>query len=331
MGWFSRKETATSQDSPLLETLHVEDKKVFFSLERLKHGLQKTRSKISAGLKNLFAFKKAIDEGILEELESLLIQADMGVRSVNKIIEDIRTAWKSKEIRDTDEIYNFLKDRLKKDMSKWNTELNYAQAPPTVIMVAGVNGVGKTTSIAKLAHLLSSNGNKVMLAAGDTFRAAAVEQLEIWSKRIGVEIVKHQLGSDPGAVVFDALEASIARKIDYLIIDTAGRLHTHENLMKELSKIKRVVAKRINGAPHEVILVLDSTTGQNAITQAKLFNQAIDITGIFLTKLDGTAKGGVVLGMQDEINIPVKFIGIGEKAEDIEPFNPSSFVEAIFA
>lgn len=299
-------------------------------IERLKKGLEKTRSKIGMGFKNIFKSNRNIDADVLEELEALLLQSDMGVRPVDKLIQDIHAAWKTGVIKDTNEIYDFLKNKIKQNLSKWNTELKKASTAPTVIMVAGVNGVGKTTSIAKLAARLQNNGNKVMLAAGDTFRAAAVDQLMTWSKRIGTDIVTHQAGSDPAAVAFDALEASIARKVDYLIIDTAGRLHTHENLMKELMKVKRVIQKRLADAPHEVLLVLDATTGQNAIAQSKLFKKAIDVTGIFLSKLDGTAKGGAVLGMYEEIDIPVKFIGIGERPEDIEHFEPHRFVDAIF-
>jgi len=317
MGWLFKKKAKKG-------------KAKWFSIEKLKNGLEKTRNKLGSSFKDIFSLNKKIDESTIEELEASLIQSDMGVKPVDKIIQDIREAWKSKVIQDTDEIYTFLKNNLKQNLSKWNTKIKVSSVAPTVIMVAGVNGVGKTTSIAKLAYYFKSEGKKVMLAAADTFRTAAVEQLTMWSKKIGVDIVKHESGSDPGAVAFDALEASIARKMDYLIIDTAGRLHTHQNLMNELCKIKRVIQKRDEKAPHEVLLVLDSTTGQNAIAQAKLFSEAINITGIFLTKLDGTAKGGFVLGMHEEINIPVKFIGIGEKAEDIENFEPHRFVDAIF-
>ncbi len=323
MGWFSRKKKAEGGKQ-------IYGKKGLFSLEKLKQGLNKTRNKIGSGVMGIFTSNKRIDESVLDELESSLIESDMGVKPVDKIIEEIRAAWKAKVINDTNEIYDFLKNNLKQNLSKWNTKLKTIDSAPMVIMVAGVNGVGKTTSIAKLTYFLKSEGKKVMLAAADTFRAAAVEQLDTWAKRLGADIVKHQTGADPGSVAFDALEAAISRKMDYLIIDTAGRLHTHDNLMKELSKIKRVVQKRTPEAPHEVILVLDATTGQNAIAQAKLFTEAIDVTGIFLSKLDGTAKGGVVLGMHEEINIPVKFIGIGEQAEDISRFDPHSFVDALF-
>ncbi len=302
----------------------------WFLLEHFKKGLEKTRSKIGAGLKHIFSLKRGIDAKVLEEIEALLLEADMGVKPVEKVIQDLKDAWKAKEIEDTSQIPDFIKNRLKEALRRWDVELNLSPTPPTVIMVTGVNGVGKTTSIAKLANMFIKEGKKVMLAASDTFRAAAVDQLDIWSKRIGADIVKHQHGADPAAVTFDALEASIARGIDILIVDTAGRLHTYENLMNELGKIGRVISKKISEAPHEVLLVLDATTGQNAIVQAKMFKRAIGVTGIFLAKLDGTAKGGVVLGMEDEVDIPVKFVGLGEKPDDIERFDPDVFVDALF-
>ncbi len=299
-------------------------------IDRLKIGLEKTRSRFWSRLKGIFSFRKSIDTSVLEELEDILIGADIGVKPVQKLLQELHTAWESKAVTETTQIQGFIKTKLKEDLHAWQTNVRYAPAPPTVIMVVGVNGAGKTTSIAKLAHLFIEEGKKVMVAASDTFRAAAVEQLEIWSKRIGAEIVKHQTGSDPAAVAYDALEASIARGYDVLIVDTAGRLHTHENLMNELGKIKRVIAKRLPGAPHEVLMVLDATTGQNAVSQAKMFKQTVDISGIFLAKLDGTAKGGIVLGMRNEINVPVKFVGLGEKPEDIERFDPDTFVNALF-
>lgn len=308
---------------------HIEGE-ISVSSEKLKKGLEKTRSRFWSRLKNLFSFRRKIDESVLEELEDILIGADIGAKSVQKLIHEIHEAWKSKTITETSQIHNFIKDRLKESLRTLQVDINYAPSPPTVIMVVGVNGVGKTTAIAKLANTFIKDGKKVLVAAGDTFRAAAVDQLDIWSKRIGATIVKHQTGSDPAAVAYDALEASIARGIDVVIVDTAGRLHTHENLMNELGKIKRVISKRIPGAPHEVLMVLDATTGQNAISQAKMFKQAVDVTGIFLAKLDGTAKGGFVLGMRNEINIPVKYVGLGEKADDIEKFNPDDFVNALF-
>ncbi|MCC7212252.1 MAG: signal recognition particle-docking protein FtsY [Candidatus Brocadia sp.] len=298
--------------------------------EKLKRGLEKTRTRFWSRLKGLFSFRKKIDESVLEELEDILIGADIGAKSVQKLVDELREAWKAKTITETSQIHDFIKDKLKESLRSLQTGINYSSALPTVIMVVGVNGVGKTTAIAKLANTFIRDGKKVMVAASDTFRAAAVEQLDIWSKRIGADIVKHQTGSDPAAVAYDALEASIARGIDVVIIDTAGRLHTHENLMNELGKMKRVISKRIPGAPHEVLMVLDATTGQNALSQAKTFKQAVDVTGIFLAKLDGTAKGGFVLGMRNEINIPVKYVGLGEKADDIEKFDPDTFVNALF-
>ncbi|MCF6147424.1 MAG: signal recognition particle-docking protein FtsY [Candidatus Kuenenia sp.] len=296
---------------------------------KLKKGLEKTRGRFWSRLKGFLSFRKGIDESVLEELEDILIGADMGARPVQKLIEEIHEAWKEKTISETSQINDFIKKRLKEDLHRWQTDIKYANKPPTVIMVVGVNGVGKTTSIAKLANSFIKEGKKVMLAASDTFRAAAVDQLNIWCKRIGADIVKHQTGSDPAAVAYDALEASIAREIDVLIVDTAGRLHTHDNLMKELTKIKRVISKKIPDAPHEVLMVLDATTGQNAISQAKMFKETVDVTGIFLAKLDGTAKGGIVLGMCNETKIPVKFIGLGEQADDIEKFNPDLFVDTL--
>ncbi|MBZ0110020.1 MAG: signal recognition particle-docking protein FtsY [Candidatus Scalindua rubra] len=321
MGWFSKKKTGTAAD--------VESKS-WSPFQKLKNSLTKTRSKITSKFKDLLSFKRNIDEGVLEELEVVLLESDIGVGLVTKIIQDIRDAWKSKEIEDTTGVYDFLKNDLKQSLKDGNSSIKIAPAPPTVIMVAGVNGVGKTTSIAKLANLYIKQGKKVMLAAGDTFRAAATEQLDIWSKRIGADIVKHQSGADPSAVTFDALEASLSRGIDILIVDTAGRLHTHENLMNELTKIKRVISKKIENAPHEVLMVLDATTGQNAISQAKLFKEAVGVTGIFLSKLDGTAKGGSILGMRKEIDVPVKYVGLGEGIDDIQEFDADKFVDALF-
>jgi fused signal recognition particle receptor len=323
MGWFSKKDAGVSTQEDI-------ENKSWLSFQKLKKGLEKTRTKITSRFKDLLSFRRKIDEDILEELETILLESDMGVGPATKIIQDVRDAWKSKEIEDTSNIYDFLKDKLKQELKAWDVSLKTAPVPPTVIMVAGVNGSGKTTSIAKLANFFIKQGKKVMLSASDTFRAAAVEQLDIWSKRIGADIVKHQTGADPAAVTFDALEASLSRGIDVLIVDTAGRLHTNDNLMNELSKIKRVISKKIENAPHEVLMVLDATTGQNAVSQAKLFNRAVDITGIFLSKLDGTAKGGIILGMRNEIDIPVKFIGIGESAEDIQEFDADNFVDALF-
>ncbi|NIA17524.1 MAG: signal recognition particle-docking protein FtsY, partial [Planctomycetes bacterium] len=271
-----------------------------------------------------------INDDLLDELEETLISDDIGVETTDKLIADLRQAWRGGRIKNAEDIIPFLKEHMKSYWPLRDRGLHIAQSPPTVILVAGVNGSGKTTSIAKLAYILSKNNNKVILAACDTFRAAAVEQLTIWSERIGVEIVRHKSGSDPAAVAYDACEAALARGVDYLILDTAGRLHTQQNLMKELTKIRDVVTRKIPNTPNEVLLVLDSTTGQNAIIQAKMFTKAIDVTGIFLAKLDGTARGGIVLAIKDQLDIPVKFVGLGEQPEDIAEFDPETFVEALF-
>jgi fused signal recognition particle receptor len=251
------------------------------------------------------------------------------VAATSKIIADLRKAWEEKRIATGDDVVPFLKTELKTYWPPQDRTIRMAAAPPTVVLVAGINGAGKTTSVAKLAWQFKSDGKKVVLAAADTFRAAAVEQLTIWADRIGVDIVKGG-GKDPAAVVFDACDAAVARKADVLLVDTAGRLHTQDNLMRELTKIRNVVAKKIPGAPHEVLLVLDATTGQNAINQARAFQQAINVSGIFLAKLDGTAKGGIVVAIHKELDLPVKFVGLGEKPEDVEPFDPETFVEALF-
>ena len=302
----------------------------WFSLGKLKQGLQKTRAKLASGFKAILTLGRKLDADCLEELEEMLITADIGPAVAMKIVSDLQQAYKDKEIEDSAKVLEFLKNDLKEGLRGWDTEIHFAPAPPTVILVAGVNGSGKTTSIAKLAHLMKKDGQSVLLSASDTFRAAAVEQLDIWSRRIGVDIVRHQMGADPGAVVFDALEAAVARNTDVVIVDTAGRLHTERNLMNELEKIHRVIGKKVPGAPHEVLLVLDATTGQNAISQAKLFSEAIGVTGIILAKLDGTAKGGIVLGMRHQIDIPVKLIGVGEQPPDIQTFDGDAFVDALF-
>jgi len=301
------------------------------TLEKLKSGLAKSRRKINDSLKTVLTLGRKIDENLLDELEEKLISDDIGVETTMQIIEDLRGAWEEKKISSADEILPYLKQELIDYWPHQDRQLHFEDTPPTVIMIAGVNGCGKTTSIGKLAQYLSDQGKQVVLAACDTFRAAAVEQLTIWSERTNVQIVKHQQGSDPGAVAYDACEAAVARKADVLLIDTAGRLHTQQNLMRELTKIRNVVARKIEGAPHEVILVLDATTGQNAINQAKMFTEAVDATGIMLAKLDGTAKGGIVIAIRNQVQLPVKFVGLGEKPEDIEPFDPETFVEALFS
>jgi len=301
------------------------------TVQYLKEHLDKTRSKISTSLSTVLALGRKIDEDLLGELEEVLISDDIGVETTDQLMDDLRDAYRKKQIEKTEDVMEFLKDKLKSYWPHQDRQLLSAQSGPTVILVAGTNGSGKTTSIAKLAYTLSQNGEKVIVAACDTFRAAAVEQLTIWSERIGVQIVKHKSGADPSAVAYDACEAAVARDADYLILDTAGRLHTQTHLMNELTKIRDVVAKKIPGAPTEVLLVLDSTTGQNAIMQAKMFTAAIDVTGIFLAKLDGTARGGIVIAIKDQLDIPVKFVGLGEQPEDIAEFDPAEFVDALFA
>jgi fused signal recognition particle receptor len=309
----------------------------FFSktLDKLKGALRKTAQVLNTDVRTLFIPGRQIDETFLTEVEEKLLQSDMGVQTVDKIVAEIRERWRLGRIRNADEAKGVMREKILSILTAGDKpgdrELRMAASGPTVVLVAGINGAGKTTSISKLAWLLKNKmQKKVMVCASDTFRAAAVEQLTIWANRIGVEIVKHKMGSDPAAVAYDACEAAKSRGIDVLIVDTAGRLHTQDHLMRELTKIRDVVAKRIEGAPHEVMLVLDATTGQNAVLQAKNFGKAINVTGIFLAKLDGTARGGVVLSIKEQLNIPVKFIGLGETPEDIETFDPQRFVDALF-
>ncbi len=296
----------------------------------LKERLGKTRNKISSSISSVISLGRDIDEALLDELEETLISDDIGVETTDKLISELRAAFRGRQIATTDEILPFLKEHMKSYWPDRDRQLHLAPSGPTVILVAGVNGTGKTTSIAKLGYTLSQDNKEVIVAACDTFRAAAIEQLSIWAERIGVQIVKHQIGGDPAAVAFDACEAAVARNADVLILDTAGRLHTKKDLMQQLTKIRDVAARKIPGAPHEVLLVLDATTGQNAIAQAKIFTEAINLTGIFLAKLDGTARGGIVIAIKDQLDIPVKFVGLGEKPEDIAEFDPEKFVEAMF-
>ncbi len=298
--------------------------------EYFKDRLGKTRHKISTSLSSVLSLGRNIDETLLDELEETLIGDDIGVETTGKLISDLRDAFHNRQIATTDDIIPFLKDHIKSYWPHRDRQLRLAGTGPTVILVAGVNGSGKTTSIAKLGFILSQNNQEVIVAACDTFRAAAVEQLTIWAERIGVQIVKHKAGSDPAAAAFDAREAAVARGADFLILDTGGRLHTQKDLMRQLTKIRDVVARKIPGTPNEVLLVLDATTGQNAIIQAKMFTEAINVTGIFLAKLDGTARGGIVIAIKDQLDIPVKFVGLGEKPEDIAEFAPETFVEALF-
>ena len=296
--------------------------------EKLKNGLEKTKSSIFGQVNNLFKAFVKVDEDLLEELEELLIAADVGFESTEEIIEKLRERIKDERLSDTEETKAALIEILK-GMIGEGEQLDLSTTP-AVILVIGVNGVGKTTSIAKIAHHLISSGKKVVLAAGDTFRAAAIDQLQIWADRAGADLIKNSEGSDPAAVVFDAVSAAKSRKADVLIIDTAGRLHNKKNLMDELAKINRVIGRELPDAARETLLVLDSTTGQNAVRQAKEFKNSADITGLVLTKLDGTAKGGIVFSIKNELDIPVKYIGVGEKIDDLQPFSADDFVKALF-
>jgi fused signal recognition particle receptor len=295
---------------------------------KIKQGLAKTRT-VFSGVATLLRLKGRVDRNYLDELEKSLYLADVGTAATAEIVERVRQAFLDKEI--TGDVAAFVKQQLRDMLAAPTEGLRYNPRGPTVVMVAGINGSGKTTSIAKLARRCQQEGKKVMVAACDTFRAAAVEQLTIWSQRLGCDIVKSPQGSDPASVAHDAAEKAQARGFDVLIVDTAGRLHTQAHLMRELEKIHRVVSKQIPGAPHEVLLVLDATTGQNAIAQAETFTKVIKCTGIILAKLDGTAKGGAIFAIKQKLNLPVKFVGVGEQLDDLEPFDPDAYVEALFA
>jgi fused signal recognition particle receptor len=294
---------------------------------KIKAGLSKTRTLFS-GIASLFRLRGRVDKDFLGELEKRLYLADVGVVATGQIVERVRQSFLDKEI--SGDVEAFVKEQLRELLTAEGIDVRMAPSGPTVILIAGVNGSGKTTSIAKLANRFQAEGKKVVVAACDTFRAAAVEQLTIWSQRIGCEIVKGHQGSDPAAVAHDACDKARARAFDVLIVDTAGRLHTQTHLMRELEKILRIVSRQIPGAPHEVLLVLDATTGQNAITQAEIFQKAVQCSGIILAKLDGTARGGAIFGIKQKLGIPVKFVGVGEKLDDLEPFDPQGYVDALF-
>ncbi len=306
----------------------AEEKKGLF--QRLKEGLFKTHKNLVDKIDQVVIGRKVIDEDLYDELEEVLVSSDLGAQTSYRLIEKVRERLRRGESDQAELVKRYLKEEILSILKGSGNEIHTERGRPFVIMVVGVNGVGKTTTIGKLAARYRGEGKSVLLCAGDTFRAAAIEQLEVWGERAGCGIIKHKEGSDPSAVIFDALKAAKSRGMDILIADTAGRLHTKVNLMEELKKTKRVVEKEVPGAPHEMLLVLDATTGQNAVSQARLFKEAVDITGIVLTKLDGTAKGGVVISIVDELKIPVKFIGIGESVEDLRPFDPAEFVEALF-
>ncbi len=295
---------------------------------KLFGALKKTREALTSGLQRLFSIGRKLDDQLLEELEELLYNSDLGPVG-SRLVDDLKTAYKRREIKETTEVVPFLRQRLLTMLAGCEAPLARAAQAPTVILVVGVNGSGKTTSIAKLARHLRNEGHTVMLGAGDTFRAAAVEQLTMWADRLGIPIVKQATGADPAAVAFDAVSAAVARKVDYLILDTAGRLHTQKNLMTELEKIVRVVRKQVPDAPHETLLVLDGTTGQNAIRQAAEFAKAAPVSGLVLTKMDGTAKGGALFGIREVLPVPIKFLGVGEGMDDLEPFAVTAYVDAI--
>jgi fused signal recognition particle receptor len=296
------------------------------TVQALRSGLSRTRSALATPLAAMRG--RTIDNESINELERLLLSSDVGPTTTDAIVGELRNAISRGEKQNRD-ILELLRDQLVERLLNKNRTIAIAETSPTVILVAGVNGVGKTTSVAKIGRALREENRSVLLAAADTFRAGAVSQLSTWADRLGIDIIKGQQGADPAAVTFDATEAAISRNSDVLLIDTAGRLHTQEPLMRQLEKIKQVTSKKIDGAPHEVLLVLDATQGQNTLIQAKRFSEAIDVTGIFLAKLDGTARGGIVFAIEDEIGIPVKLIGIGERPEDVEPFDPEVFVNAL--
>ena len=333
MRLFGRKkeEDEDKQEKPEVaeeETTEETDSGGLFS--RLKSGLKKTHERIAGGLQAVLTIGRSLDEELIEEIEEQLYVADVGPRAVIRLCDALRESYKKGEITQAEEVLPFLKDQIKKELEHWNTDLHLPEDELSVILVAGVNGSGKTTSIGKLAHRFRKDGKKVLLAASDTFRAAAAEQLTIWAQQTGADIVRNE-SADPAAVAFDAVDKGTSGDYDVLLVDTAGRVHTRRNLMEELKKISRVIEKKIPDAPHETLLVLDATTGQNGISQAIRFDETLDVTGIILAKLDGTAKGGIVFGMRDQIDIPVKFVGVGQQEEDLAPFDADKFVEALFA
>ncbi|WP_079709420.1 signal recognition particle-docking protein FtsY [Paraliobacillus ryukyuensis] len=303
--------------------------------DKYKSGLSKTRGSFSSKINNLVARYRQVDEDFFDDLEEILIQADVGVNTVMDLVDELKMEVKRQNIKDSSMLKDVISEKLVEiyagEEETVKAELNLQPNDLSIFLFVGVNGVGKTTSIGKLAHQLSEQGKKVVLVAGDTFRAGAIEQLDVWGQRVGVEVIKHSAGSDPAAVIYDGIQAARSRNADVLLCDTAGRLQNKVNLMNELSKVKRVIEREVPSAPHEVLLVLDATTGQNALSQAKTFSEATNVTGIVLTKLDGTAKGGIVLAIRKELNIPVKYVGLGEKVTDLEVFDAQAFVYGLFA
>jgi len=304
-----------------------EPKSGFFA--RLKSGLAKTRSNFAGGFDNIVHGKAKVGPELLEELEETLLIADVGMQTTSFILDDLKREVSQNRIRENKEVLEQLKQRMIHVLSQNQKPLPYSEHQPFVILVVGVNGSGKTTTIGKLARHWKQEGKKILLAAGDTFRAAAIDQLQVWADRSDIPCISQKSGADPSAVAYDAVQAGLAREMDLVLIDTAGRLQTNTNLMEELKKIKRVIGKILPGAPHETLLVLDATIGQNSISQARLFNEALEVDGLVMTKLDGTAKGGVLFNITDDLKLPIRFVGVGEKPEDLQEFNPETFVEAL--
>jgi len=314
----------------LFGSLDEEQKPSF--IERMKEAVSRTRENLAERIEDVVSIGKEIDRSTLDDLEATLIGADLGTTTTHEVLEKLRDKADRKQIKDVNELKRLLKEELLAILTSTGSQpLTRVDGTPEVIIVVGVNGTGKTTTIGKLAQVFRAQGKTVLLCAADTFRAAAIEQLEIWGQRTGTEVIKTKPGGDPSAVLFDALQSATARKTDYVIVDTAGRLHTKQNLMLELEKMKRTAQRIVPGAPHETLLVMDATTGQNGLQQARQFTQSAGVTGIVLTKLDGTAKGGVVVAISRELGLPVRYVGVGEKAGDLLPFDPKEFVESLFA
>jgi fused signal recognition particle receptor len=316
----------------MIQTLFGSTEKKPSFLERMKEAVTRTRENLSERIEEVVAFTKEIDRSTLDDLEATLIGADLGATTTHEVLQKLREKADRKQIKNVDELKRLLKEELLAILEQGNsTPVQKVDGAPEVILVVGVNGTGKTTTIGKLAQVFRSQGKNVLLCAADTFRAAAIDQLEVWGQRTGTEVIKTKAGGDPSAVLYDALQAATARNSDYVIVDTAGRLHTKTNLMSELEKMRRTAHRIVPGAPHETLLVMDATTGQNGLQQARLFTQSAGVTGIVLTKLDGTAKGGVVVAITRELGVPVRFVGVGEKAGDLLPFDPREFVDSLFS
>jgi fused signal recognition particle receptor len=316
----------------MIQTLFGSTEKKPSFLDRMKEAVTRTRENLSERIEEVVAFSKEIDRATLDDLEATLIGADLGSATTHEVLGKLREKADRKQIKNVDELKRLLKEELLAILEQGSSRpLQKVEGGPEVILVVGVNGTGKTTTIGKLAQVFRSDGKNVLLCAADTFRAAAIEQLEVWGQRTGTEVIKTKAGGDPSAVLYDALQAATARQCDYVIVDTAGRLHTKSNLMSELEKMRRTAQRIVPGAPHETLLVMDATTGQNGLQQARLFTQSAGVTGIVLTKLDGTAKGGVVVAITRELGVPVRYVGVGEKAGDLLPFDPREFVDSLFS